>query len=431
MTELEQEIAHLQELRAKHRKNIHRLEEQLATYGKADAPLHLFNKLDSEQEQLRRVEERMEELLVQARTEEIPAKSVRLPYHAPPESVLAKPRRPVNWERVGAIAGVAAVLIALGAWLVPNVADFLSARLFETPTMAATLPTPTSVPSTDTPTPTRVPPTDAPTPSPSPPPVMERVQPFEPEMILIPAGEFLMGSDPRKDKDARDNEQPQHTLYLPDYYMARTAVTNAQYAAFVYATGHEQPILWEGGKPPTGKEDHPVVFVSWHDAVAYCDWLAEVTGKPYRLPSEAEWEKGARGTDGYIYPWGNQWDEERCNSGEDDEWHTTPVGAYPEGASPYGLQDMAGNVWEWTRSLWGEDDYRASFKYPYDPEDGREDLEAGGFHVLRGGSFYFDRTAVRCAFRGGPDDSFSDGEDFGFRVVVSPGSSLDSGTPGP
>jgi formylglycine-generating enzyme required for sulfatase activity len=123
-------------------------------------------------------------------------------------------------------------------------------------------------------------------------------QPIEPEMVLIPAGKFLMGSDPSVDKNARDNEQPQHTLHLPDYYLAKTPVTNAQYAAFVQATYRRQPEGWEHGKPPSGKEDHPVVHVSWHDAVAYCRWLSEVTGRPYRLPSEAEWEKGARGTDG-------------------------------------------------------------------------------------------------------------------------------------
>jgi len=213
---------------------------------------------------------------------------------------------------------------------------------------------------------------------------------FEPEMVLIPAGEFLMGSDPSVDKRARDDEQPQYALYLPDYYLAKTPVTNAQYAAFV-PVAYRQPKGWEHGKPPSGKEDHPVVNVPWHDAVAYCNWLTEVTGKPYRLPTEAEWEKGARGSGGRIYPWGNRWDAERCNSREGGKRDTTPVGAYPEGASPYGLLDMAGNVWEWTRSV--------DKDYPYDPDDGREDLEAKGTRVLRGGSWSNNQDFARCVER--------------------------------
>jgi len=184
-----------------------------------------------------------------------------------------------------------------------------------------------------------------------------------------------------------EDEQPQHTLYLPDYYLARTPVTNAQYAAFVQASGHRHPEHWKGGKAPEGKRDHPVVNVSWYDAEAYCKWLAKVTGKAYGLPSEAEWEKGARGSDGRIYPWGDEWDSERCNSREGDERGTTPVGAYPRGASPYGLLDMAGDVWEWTRSF-----VRG---YPYDPADGREDPGGGRHRVLRGGSWDFQR-GVRC-----------------------------------
>jgi formylglycine-generating enzyme required for sulfatase activity len=247
-------------------------------------------------------------------------------------------------------------------------------------------------------------------------------QPFEPEMILIPAGEFLMGSDPKKGEDASDNEQPQHTLYLPDYYLAKTPVTQAQYAAFVQATGHRapnvgenwaEPYNWSGSTPPRGKENHPVVLVSWHDAVAYCNWLAEVTGKPYRLPSEAEWEKGARGSDGRIYPWGNQWDAKRCNTYEGGKGDTTPVGAYPHGASTYGLLDMAGNVWEWTRSVYKD--------YPYVSGDGREDLESGGSRVVRGGSWFDIQRLVRCAYRYRHDPDLWSYYG-GFRVVVSLGS---------
>jgi formylglycine-generating enzyme required for sulfatase activity len=252
-------------------------------------------------------------------------------------------------------------------------------------------------------------PTD--TPLPSAPPVVEDEQFIEPEMVLFPDGEFTMGSDPGLDPEAMDDEGPPHTLHLPDYYLARTPVTNAQYAAFVQATDHRQPYHWKGKKAPRGTELHPVVNVSWFDALAYSDWLAEVTGRPYRLPSEAEWEKGARGDDGRIYPWGSEWNPERCNSREGGQGDTTPVDAYPEGASPYGSLDMAGNVWEWTSTA-----YKA---YPYDPEDGREELQVGDDvrRVLRGGAFVNLGWRLRSAFRGRdlPDFSFYDR---GFRVAM-------------
>jgi formylglycine-generating enzyme required for sulfatase activity len=255
--------------------------------------------------------------------------------------------------------------------------------------------------------------------------VLGRVQPFEPEMILIPAGEFLMGSDPRIDKDARDDERPQHILYLSDYYLAKTPVTNIQYAAFVQATGYKQPEHWEDAEPPGDKLEHPVVNVSWYDAVAYCRWLSKITGRPYCLPSEAEWEKGARGSDGRIYPWGNQWDAERCNAGEGSKKDTTPVGAYPKGISLFGLLDMAGNVWEWTRSWWGKGWGAPDFKYPYDPTDGREDLDVPNsvvrmllLYVLRGGAFDFIRGYVRCAARYSYYSRHFYGS-LGFRVCVA------------
>jgi len=244
--------------------------------------------------------------------------------------------------------------------------------------------------------------------------------PFEPEMVVIPAGEFLMGSNPAKDQFADTTEQPQHTLHLPDYYIARAPITNAQYAAFVQVI-FRQPKHWEGGKPPIGKEDHPVINVTWHDAVAYCDWLSRATGKSYCLPSEAEWEKGARSTDGRIYPWGDEWEAERCNSKQGGKGDTTPVGAYPAGASPYGLLDIAGNVWEWTRSVWGERWEEPGFRYPYDSKDGREDLEAGRdvLRVLRGGAFDDDVRLVRCAHRG-RNLPYVRSEDGGFRIVIAP-----------
>ncbi len=166
-----------------------------------------------------------------------------------------------------------------------------------------------------------------------------------------------------------------------------------------------------------------MVHVSWNDALAYCGWLSKATGRAYSLPSEAEWEKGARGTDGRIYPWGNQCEARRCNSDEAGQGGTMPVGAYPEGVSPYGVLDMAGNVWGWTRSLWGEAPERPEFRYPYDPDDGRENPDAsqGIRRVLRGGAFGAARGYVRCASRVRVDRYYR-GRGVGCRVVVRPSS---------
>ena len=125
--------------------------------------------------------------------------------------------------------------------------------------------------------------------------------------------------------------------------------------------------------------------------MAYCQWLSEQTGKEYRLPTEAEWEKAARGTYGQVYAWGNDWDPANCNSKESGPGDTTPVGQYsPQGDSPYGCADMLGNVWEWTSS--------ALKDYPYNPDDGREG-ENAEYRILRGGSWYNSKEFVRCAYR--------------------------------
>ncbi|MEW5958620.1 MAG: SUMF1/EgtB/PvdO family nonheme iron enzyme [Chloroflexota bacterium] len=253
---------------------------------------------------------------------------------------------------------------------------------------------------------------------PEPKPAAPTRHPFEPELILIPAGDFLMGSDPKKDKQADDDEQPQHRLFLPIYSIAKTPVTNAQFAAFVQATNYQPPSLWESRQPPADTQDHPVVRVSWHDAVAYCRWLAEVTAKPYRLPTEAEWEKAARGPDGRIYPWGNEWDKNRCNTQEGGKGRTTPVGFYPNGASPYGVLDMAGNVWEWCATKWKKK------AYPYDIEEDEwtADYLAGTDNrVQRGGTWFNIRRLARCAGRLGYNPELR-GTDEGFRVAVSPSS---------
>ncbi len=274
---------------------------------------------------------------------------------------------------------------------------------------------------------------------------------FEPELVRIPPGPFLMGSDPEKDQQARAEEQPQHEVNLYEYWIGKYPVTNRQYQAFIQDSDHRPPPGWDGDRYPAGKADHPVVNVSWHDALAYCRWLGEqlaaisrqrlersqsgsgrafwealASGKYHvTLPSEAEWEKAARGADGRVYPWGDEWDENRGNTEENGPGGTTPVGQYsPQGDSPYGCADMAGNVWEWTRSLWGEED-KPEFTYPYDPQDGRENLEAADsvFRVLRGGSFSSVQDLARCAFRGWnypPNRN----RNLGFRVVVVPVSDL-------
>jgi formylglycine-generating enzyme len=234
--------------------------------------------------------------------------------------------------------------------------------------------------------------------------------PIHLELVRVPAGEFLMGSDPKVDKDASADEQPQHRLYLPEFYIGKYPVTNEQYAAFVKATRQTAPRHWGAGQIPVGRGNHPVTWVSWEDAVAFCQWLNRRPGRSWRLPTEAEWEKTARGDDGRIYPWGNDLPtKELCNFGG-NVGDTTPVGQYPAGASPCGALDMAGNVWEWTGSL--------RQPYPYQAEDGRNAPDGKGWRVVRGGSWDYIQRHARCASRlWDLPDGF--GTSFGFRVVVS------------
>jgi len=231
------------------------------------------------------------------------------------------------------------------------------------------------------------------------------------EFVEVPAGKFMMGGG---SQDApSDDEKPQHTVDIPhDYFMARFPVTNAQYAAYVNTKGIIHPVSgWEK------KRDHPVANVSWSDAMAYCQWLNDLrrnelpSGVVLRLPTEAEWEKAARGTDGFIYPWGNTFDKNKCNTDEGGKNDTTSVGAYsPQGDSPYGAADMVGNVWEWTHSLFE--------KYPYEADDGREDEIISSDHVQRGGSFIGTDQFARSASRYRGYASFLDF--VGFRVVIAP-----------
>ncbi len=215
------------------------------------------------------------------------------------------------------------------------------------------------------------------------------------ELIRIPAGPFLYGSSDA-DKMAHDDEKPQRTVELPEYWIGRAPVTNGQFARFVQATGHRttaehegfgwgwtgskwdkiQGADWQHPRGPessiAGKEGHPVVQVSWDDARAFCDWAG------LALPTEEQWEKAARGTDGRVWPWGNEPPTAgHCNFGM-KVGDTTPVGKYsPQGDSPYGCVDMAGNVWEWTGSWYSE----------------------GRTRALRGGAWYYDDQNTRAAYR--------------------------------
>jgi len=202
------------------------------------------------------------------------------------------------------------------------------------------------------------------------------------EMVRVPGGVFLMGSS-----DGPEDEWPQHQVNVGEFFIDRTPVTNAQFAQFLSAKGtqavdgqawydiddndariHRREGNWTAD---VGSENHPVVEASWYGAVAYCAWLGK------RLPTEAEWEKAARGTDGRKYPWGNEKpDRSRAHFGAG--WNDLrPVGGLPKGASPYGILDLAGNGWEWVSS--------AYLPYPYNPKDGREDLNPLQVRVTRGG----------------------------------------------
>lgn len=246
----------------------------------------------------------------------------------------------------------------------------------------------------------------------------------EPNWISVPEGEFWMGSV-EADKDAYENEKPQHRFPLPQYKIAKTPVTNAQYTIYAEATDASVPEDWEDRKPPADRLHHPVVGVTWHDALTYCRWLSKVTGQRITLPSEAEWEKAARGDqDARPFPWGNKFDPLKCNCRELELEETSPVGVFRNGASPYGCLDMAGNVWEWTRSLWGKDVGKLDFRYPYKADDGRENLNASDdyLRVLRGGAFGNSRQNLRCAFRLGYFPYFRF-RCIGFRVVLLPSNS--------
>jgi formylglycine-generating enzyme required for sulfatase activity len=226
--------------------------------------------------------------------------------------------------------------------------------------------------------------------------------------VEVPAGPFIMGSDKATDPLAFDNErwsreQARGSVDVPTFYIARYEVTTAQFQAFVLATGRAAEPQALSSAP-----EHPVAFVSWPEALAYCRWLEAAmktsgvtpaflkeqlkAGWHLTLPSESEWEKAARGTDGRRYPWGEEARTDRAN------WRTAgtvSVGSIPCPECAYGLSDMSGNVWEWTRSPYQP--------YPYNPDDDISTAAAEALWVMRGGSFNDTEQTIRAATRGAAD----------------------------
>ena len=219
--------------------------------------------------------------------------------------------------------------------------------------------------------------------------------------VLVPAGEFTMGS---LAGTGTDNENPQTKITLPAFWIMRTEVTNAQYKLCVDAGKCTKPDNARWDKPENGND--PVTHVDWSQARTYAAWVGG------RLPTEAEWEKAACGTDERVYPWGNAEPNDQRLNYNNKVGHTSAVGSYPAGASAYGALDMAGNVWEWTSSQ--------DRGYPYKADDGREDPTGEDARSLRGGAFNSDEYVVRCARRDRYNATFTY-RGVGFRVV-SPGS---------
>lgn len=246
--------------------------------------------------------------------------------------------------------------------------------------------------------------------------------PFEPKTVLIPAGSFLMGSPPGEGVPSW--ETPQYTVELPAYRIGKYPVTNEQFAVYIQKTGKQinPAARWEGNQPPPDKLDHPVMGVTWYDALDYCQWLTKETGRDYTLPTEEQWERAARGSKGHIFPWGNEWLDDCCNHSNNQ---TTAVTKYPAGVSPEGCFDLVGNVGEWTRTIWGKDRFvpEPRFKYPRTPDPLRDNLAAPAhlFRVYRGGSYADTPDQLRGSTRQSydPTKPGPHHKRLGFRVVLN------------
>jgi formylglycine-generating enzyme len=240
--------------------------------------------------------------------------------------------------------------------------------------------------------------------------------------------------------DAEGDERPVHRVSVSEFFIGRFPVTNEEYARFIRATSHpppsvrglpliagggrdlvfkelSAPYVWQDDNPPIGHGSHPVVLVSFDDAVAYCQWLSQAIERVVRLPTEAEWEKAARGgVEGRRYPWGDDIDASRCNFLDDpaakSQRGTRPTGTFPP--NPFGLCDVAGNVWEWVSDWYGSEYYGGGdMNDPQGPD-------TGNMRIVRGGSWVNeDVTMLRCAYRHKvPPDTYA--YSIGFRVVCVP-----------
>jgi formylglycine-generating enzyme required for sulfatase activity len=269
-------------------------------------------------------------------------------------------------------------------------------------------------------------PLSAPRPDIAVPHILKVASPLEMEWCWVPAGPFTMGSS-----DESGDESPIHEVHLDDFWMARYPVTNTQYRLFVEANGYQESRWWsDAGRQWLDGEKvaeprfwtysewsgaaQPVIGVSWYEAAAFCRWAADLTGNTIRLPSEAEWEKAARSTDKRKYPWGNNIPTKNLANFGEDPGKTTPVGQYsPNGDSPYGCADMAGNVWEWVNDWYADDYYQKSVgRNPKGPD-------LGDSKVVRGGAWLNLAFDVRTSYRSRLDPSNRE-VIIGFRCASTP-----------
>lgn len=226
--------------------------------------------------------------------------------------------------------------------------------------------------------------------------MFRRPSQLAPALRSVHAGRFLIGSTPAQveavaqpgaDLEVYLAETPQQKIELDSFEISRGPVSCADYDVFVTATDHTPPAYWGGYTPPAALRDHPVVEISFNDARAYCRWLSTATSRTFRLPTEQQWEAAARGQDGRIFPWGDEWQPGQCNVAEDGPGTTTPIGSYDDDTSPYGCVDLAGNVAEWT----------VTPAQLYAGSSRSEPLASG--IIVRGGSWSARYTESRAAYR--------------------------------